>query len=492
LTSDHRENHFFLPNPEKLFHTACIGMRPNPGLGMIRRTLPVSSSHPFGSAIRNQDLTGKKGIVMNQTARLKPVTPSLLTRLHYYGKHCGQVAAALCCFAFSSTALGVVPPPSGCYPNYTTAEGCSALNLLTTGAGNTGLGWYALYVDTTGSFNTGVGGGALALNNADSNTAVGAGALLLNTSGAQNTAVGTNAMAHNDTGDDNTAMGAFALFDNIVGFENTAVGIKALYSNVGQDNCAFGDSALFSNTTGLGNNAFGVGALAGKTTGSGNSAFGSDAMLSFSNGDNNTAIGDFAGVSLSTGGGNVYIGEDVEGQITESNHTYIRNINTTTVSGVGVDAVTVDLSTGLLGHLSSSRRYKQDIQPMESASETLYRLKPVTYRYKKQIDPSQCLDYGLVAEEVAKVDPNLASRNRDGQIESVRYNAINAMLLNEFLKEHKKVRKLEATVAQQQEKFESRLAQQEKQIESLTVGLQKVSAQIQMSKAAPQVMVKNP
>ena len=116
----------------------------------------------------------------------------------------------------------------------------------------------------------------------------------------------------------------------------------------------------------------------------------------------------------------------------ESSHTYIRNIDNTSVSGGGTDTVTVNLSTGLLGHLSSSRRHKEQIQPMANSSEALYRLKPVSYRYKKEIDSSQALDYGLVAEEVAEIDPNLTACNREGQIESVRYNAINAMLLNEF------------------------------------------------------------
>ena len=131
----------------------------------------------------------------------------------------------------------------------------------------------------------------------------------------------------------------------------------------------------------------------------------------------------------------------------ENYHTYIHNINTTSVSGGFADTVTIDLNTGLLGHLTSSRRHKEDIKAMEDASETLYRLKPVTYRYKKEIDRNQALDYGLIAEEVAEVDPNLAIRNAKGEIETVRYNAINLMLLNEFLKEHRKVETLEDTVA---------------------------------------------
>jgi hypothetical protein len=125
------------------------------------------------------------------------------------------------CFGLLPQAQAVDPPPDGCYPNFTTAEGCNPLNFLTTGAGNTGIGWYSLFLDTSGSYNTGLGGGALALNTADSNTAVGAGALLLNTSGTENVAVGTDALLYNDSGIDNNSVGAFALFNNIDGGSTT-------------------------------------------------------------------------------------------------------------------------------------------------------------------------------------------------------------------------------------------------------------------------------
>jgi hypothetical protein len=155
----------------------------------------------------------------------------------------------------------------------------------------------------------------------------------------------------------------------------------------------------------------------------------------------------------------------------EMDHTYIRNINTTSVSGVGTDFVTVNLATGLLGHASSSRRYKEDIQSMDKASETLYHLKPVTFRYKKEIDQTQSLEYGLVAEDVAEVDPNLAVRDGKGQIETVRYTAVNAMLLNEFLKEHKTVQQLESKAAKQDAtiaELRSTVAKQEATIAAAT------------------------
>jgi hypothetical protein len=164
----------------------------------------------------------------------------------------------------------------------------------------------------------------------------------------------------------------------------------------------------------------------------------------------------------------------------EANHTYIRNIKDTTVSGTGADAVTVDLTTGLVGHLTSSRRYKEDIRPMDNASEAVFALKPVTYRYKKEIDPSQSPAFGLIAEDVAQVNPDLVARNSKGQPESVHYEMVNAMLLNEFLKAHKKVEELEGTVASLAATVKEQAAQ-----------IQKVSTQLQVSKPAPQV-VNNP
>jgi hypothetical protein len=371
------------------------------------------------------------------------------------------IILALISCGISSVARAVVPPPDGCYPSFTTAEGCGVLNSLITGSGNTGLGWRALFADSTGSFNTGVGAGALVLNNGDSNTALGTAALLLNTTGERNTAVGAAALVFNGTGNANTANGAFALYNNTSGERNTAIGADALKANTtGGSNTANGDEALFSNTTGSENTATGDDALFGNTEGGSNTANGRNALFSVSTGSANTALGFAAGFFATTGNGNVYIGSGMSGIAGESNHTYIRNINTTSVSGGGTDYVTINLTTGLLGHLSSSRRHKEDIQPMTDASETLYRLKPVTYRYKKEIDATQSLDYGLVAEEVAAVEPNLVACDKDGQIETVRYTAVNAMLLNEFLKAR---RQIDA---------------QQKQIEALSAGLQKVTAQL--------------
>jgi hypothetical protein len=420
---------------------------------------------------------------------------------------------------FGHKAQALSPAPEGCYPNFTTAEGCDALFSLTTGVGNSGLGWRSLFLNTTGSFNTGVGGGALVLNNADSNTAVGAAALLLNTTGTENVALGTDTLVFNDSGSDNSAIGTFALMKNITGYNNTAVGFQALYSNTeahsntavgvnalaanvsgrentgvgvtalssnidGEFNTATGYGALTSNIAGSYNTANGIDALRLNTTGSDNTAVGDAALFHNTEGNENTALGEAAGFNQTTGSGNVYIGTGVPGVAAENNHTYISNINATSVNGAGTDTVTINLTTGLLGHLSSSQRYKEDIRQMDRASETLYRLKPVTYRFKKEIDATRSLDYGLVAEDVARVDPNLAIRNGNGEIESVRYSAINAMLLNEFLKEHRKVQEQEATITELKNEVATvvaRLKEQDSKIE-------RVSAQLEISRPGAQVV----
>ena len=363
---------------------------------------------------------------MNRLIPLKQTTPTFV------------IAVLIVCLGPLPKTQAVSPPPDGGYPNFTTAEGQNALLHLTTGIANTAVGALSLISDTTGNYSVAVGGGALVLNNADSNTAVGALALLSNTTGSSNTAAGFEAL-ENATGD-------FVAF-------NTAVGFQALQQTTANANVAVGDLALQVD----------------------------------SSGNFNTAIGAVAGSNQTTGSGNVYIGQGIEGVAGENNQTYIKNINTTSVSGGGADFVTVNLNTGLLGHLSSSRRYKEDIKPMDNASETLYRLKPVTYRYKKEIDPTQLPAFGLIAEDVAEVNPNLIARNVHGQPESVHYEMVNTMLLNEFQKEHRTVQEQDARLTKQ----EALIACQQKQIEALTAGLQKVSAQLEVSKTKPQTALNN-
>ena len=370
---------------------------------------------------------------------------------------------ALVCVALVQNAQAVVPAPDGGYPGANTAEGQNALFSLSAGGYNTAVGWYSLFSNPTGSYNTAVGAATLLANTADNNTATGAGALLSNTEGSFNTANGAFALFSNTTGDYNTATGFQALFGNTTGAFNTATGYRAL-----QDN-----------TTGIYNTATGFLALTNNTNGDGNTAIGYRALHDNTTGIQNTAIGYYAGHDV-TGDNNVCIGANVFGAAGVDNTTWIRNVydSVATARAVYVNA------SNKIGTLSSSRRYKEEIRPMAEASEAILALRPMTFRYKKDIDPTRSRSFGLIAEEVAEVDPNLVTPDRDGKPETVRYEAVNAMLLNEFLKEHRKVSELERTVAQQRKDFETTLAQ-------LTAQVQKVSAQLEASKPAPQV-VNNP
>src|SRR4029077_9419265 len=290
------------------------------------------------------------------------------------------------------------------------------------GSGNTAFGALALTDNTTGNYNTASGASALELNTTGQwNTASGYRALASNTNGNNNTASGIFALEDNISGDNNTAIGEVALADNTTGSQNTASGIAALRSNTtGNYNTASGYQALFNNTTGGFNTGNGVLALYNNTIGNFNTATGIGALLANTTGSNNVAIGLTAGSALTTGSGNVCIGAGVNGVAGESNTTRIRNVYTRVASGRAV-YVNAD---NKIGTLSSSRRFKHDIQPMDKTSETLFALKPVTFRYKKDADPSQALSFGLIAEDVAQVSPELITRDEEGKPQTVRYEAV--------------------------------------------------------------------
>ena len=381
---------------------------------------------------------------------------------------------ALACFALLPVpkAFGVVPPPDGGYPGGNTAEGQNALFSLSTGGYNTAVGYLSLTSNSTSSFNTAIGAGALLANTAGYNTATGAAALLRNTTGGGNTATGAFALFNNTDGVANTAHGDLALFNNTTGITNTAIGSRALTNSTADDNTANGSDALFNNTTGFSN-----------------TAVGSSALRNNVQGFNNTAIGTTAGLNI-TGSHNVCIGADVFGLAGVNSTTWIKNVyaSVATARAVYVDA------DNKIGTLASTRRVKDDVKPMDKISDAIHALKPVTFRYKKEIDHSRTPQFGLIAEEVAEVNPNLVTRDDSGQPQTVRYDAINALLLNEFLKEHKafveeqrKVQDQGATIAQ----LKRDSAEQQKQIDALTTALQKVSAQVELNNSAPRTALNN-
>jgi hypothetical protein len=446
----------------------------------------------------------------------------------------------LVCFVALPAAQGVFPPPDGGYAGGNTAVGTSALLSLTTGTFNTAAGLFSLTSNAEGQFNTAIGAGALLGNTADQNTATGAGALLSNTTGTENTASGAFTLFSNTSGFGNTAIGSNALLSNTTGGTlgttqgidvgpNTAVGTDALVSNTNANaNTAVGYQALGRNTSGLQdtdlglstavgfqalanatgpgaafNDAFGYQALFHLNAGTNNVAVGGHALVASTIGSNNVAVGNQAGVNITTGSDNICIGFGAGlNIITGSNNISIGDSSSgdaddtirigragvqtkTVVAGIfgavvpGGTAVVIN-SEGQLGTNTSSAHFKDKIKPMHKASEAILRLKPVTFHYKAEKGSTP--QYGLIAEEVAEITPDLVVRDKEGRPYTVRYDAVNAMLLNEFLKEHRKVEQqqaiiaeLKSTVAQQKKSF----ARQEAQIGALRFGLQQVSDRIE-------------
>jgi hypothetical protein len=277
-------------------------------------------------------------------------------------------------------------------------------------------------------------------------------ALSANTSGFNNTASGNRVLQSATTADGNTATGSGALLND----------------NTGGNNTANGQDALFRNTTGVNNTATGKNALFSNTTGARNIALGFNAGVNLTTGDSNIDIGNF-GVAAEAA--TIRIG--AQGTQTR---TFVAGISGSPIIGT---SVVVNIN-GRLGTVASSQRFKDDIKAMDKASEAILALKPVSFHYKKEVDPEGIPQFGLVAEQVEKVNPDLVTRDEEGKVYTVRYEAVNAMLLNEFLKEHQKNEEQQTTIARQQ-----------KQIEALTAGLQKVSAQLEASKPAARV-VNNP
>ncbi len=314
----------------------------------------------------------------------------------------------------------------------------------------------------------GTGAGNPGVSTGDRDTALGEQALASNTTGSDNTAVGAEALFSNTSGATNTGVGSFALWANTTGLVNTAVGSGTLNANTtGSANSGFGVGALNSNTTGGSNTALGFQALFGVATASNNTAVGANALGNAS-GSGNTALGRLAGYNITTGTNNIDIGNNPPGN--ESSTIRIGSTQTKTflagVNGVTVSsgtAVYID-SNGQLGTITSSVRFKEDVESMGDASDALMKLRPVTFRYKAPYDDgSHLLQYGLIAEEVAKVYPDLVQYDGQGKPFTVRYHEINTMLLNELQKQHEKVAEQQSEVGQ----LKSQLAEQEARIQRL-------------------------
>jgi hypothetical protein len=428
----------------------------------------------------------------------------------------------------------LAPPPDGCYPSFTTAEGCQALQFLTGGNANTAIGWRSLFSVQNSSFNTGVGAGALVLNTADANTAVGAAASLLNSIGTQSVAVGAAALVFNNA-DDNTGVGYQALNSNVNSVTNVAVGTFA-----GQNNDSSGNGTADFNT------AVGGFALRDNVNGARNTAVGAGALEPMLGGNDNTAVGELAGSNYTgTESNNVCIGSGTEGTAGESNAIRIGNastsgginvINTSAlanaitigtgmstqgitiltllgfggvsianglsttagastcfVGGIfnqtpvaGSHAVVVGPNNQLADATLSSRRLKKDIASIDKLSEGILALRPVTFHWKN--DNTNEPEFGLVAEEVADVNLDWITRNPQGEVSGVRYETIPILLLNEFLKEHKKVEQQQANIAE----LRSTVGVLTAQLKEQAAQIQKVSAQLEASKPAPQIVANQP
>ena len=338
-----------------------------------------------------------------------------------------SLVLVLACFALAPVAQAVPPQRGEDRGNgNSAAEDVEALNLDTAGSNNTAHGWFSLFSDAMGR----------------DNTADGFQALYSNTDGVSNTADGSQALLSNTAGSYNTAVGRLALSNNTEGNFNSGVGQFALFNTMGGANTGVGYGALFGNTTGR----------------------------------NNTALGYFAGFNVADALNVICIGYNVVGA-NVSNTTWIGNVYGVTTQNTTTAPVIVS-ANGQLGTVASSERFKKDIATMDKASEVILSLRPVTFHYKT--DAREAPQFGLIAEEVAKVDRALVLPDKEGKPYTVRYDAVNAMLLNEFLKEHRKVEKLEAALRA----VNQRLAEQDAKI-------QKVSARVEVSKSAPQTLVSN-
>ena len=403
------------------------------------------------------------------------------------------------CLFTCLTALLVAPAAEAAFPalesdvNFNTGVGTLVLQFVS-GQYNTAFGDQALNANTSGASNTALGAQALLSNSTGTgNTAVGDRALNLNSSGTENTATGAGALFGNTTGTENSAYGWSALVANDTGLSNTAIGYQSMASNIsGSYNTGGGSYTLFANTTGIQNTSMGWGALSANTTGSNNTSLGDQSMFLSTIGARNTAIGRNALGKNVTGSGNIALGADAGSRLTTGSFnidighigvaretktirigtqgkqlkTYVAGVRGATISG---GAVVMVSKTGQLGMQTSSRRYKEDIQAMGDASAALLRLKPVTFRYKEGDEQgNKPVQFGLIAEEVAEVLPALVLYDEQNHPETVAYQALSSLLLNEFQKEH--ARRLAVEAEAQREMAAIKVQAQQASVQAAAAG----------------------
>jgi hypothetical protein len=374
----------------------------------------------------------------------------------------------------NSTYLGV---GAGNFSGTQANTGIGALSLSSNASGNlnVAVGTFAMMSNTFGSNNAAVGHQALKFNTTGfGNTAIGEGSLQANTTGSYNTALGASSLATNGIGMWNTALGAGALTQNTTGNTNSAVGIGTLQNNLsGSANSAFGLVALGANTTGSQNAAMGANALHLLEAGVGNVALGFSALGQLTTGDTNIGIGYAAGDALLSGDGNIYVGHNgmaADNQTirigSAQSRTFLAGIRGATTGANDAVNVVID-STGQLGTISSSREAKNNIADMRDASAALMQLRPVTFHYKADHDAAgPRLQYGLIAEEVAEVYPGMVA-TKDGKAETVMYQYLAPMLLNEYQKQQRLIEAQAREMSSLRARYESEIAELKRAVEVL-------------------------
>ncbi|MCX6382304.1 MAG: tail fiber domain-containing protein [Armatimonadetes bacterium] len=414
---------------------------PNVGLGFGTLTVNTGTLNTaIGSYALFANTTGGSNTANGYTSLYSNTTGKQNTATGYaslYSNTTGSLNTAFGAYALFANTIGV----------FNNANGHEALYNNTAGSYNNAMGYEALYFNTTGGYNNAVGYQSLYNNTTGNyNTANGYIALFANTTGKYNVATGAYALQANTTGNQNTAQGSISLYSNTTGSYNSANGHEALYSNTtGIANSANGYQSLYFNTTGSNNTANGYQSLYSITTGAENTAHGNNALYSATTGKGNIALGFQSGYNITTGSNNITIGN--LGAATDNGTIRIGTVGVQTSTLIaGINGVTSSAgvavyinANGQLGTITSSRRFKSDIKTMGSVSDKLLQLRPVTFRYKSTDENGRHpLQYGLIAEEVAKVFPDLVQYDKQGRPFTVYYHLLTPMLLNELQKEHAK------------------------------------------------------